>query len=177
METNKMVKKRVMSDEAKAKLVERLAKAREIKKQKNPNSVHYGIHPKVVAVSEDNPLSLNNVKEWIKINKEIRTELRTSVRRNIKGALAKLANVDGYIKHMEYYLRYGDWIDPMYGVDQQSRVKYRCVAKAYYPDGTVKRTIGTMYDDIGVYTEEMAAEDGKHVVIPKTKKRKKRALR
>ena len=55
--------------------------------------MHYGIHPKVVAVPDDNPLSLNNVKDWIKINKEIRTELRTSVRRNIKGAIAKLANV------------------------------------------------------------------------------------
>ena len=172
-----MPKKRVISDEAKAELVERLAKAREIKRQKNPNSVHYGIHPNVVAVPDGNPLSLNNVKDWIKTNKEIRTELRTSVRRNVKGAIAKLASVDGYIKHMEYYLRHGDWIDPMYGVDQQSRVKYKCVAKAYHPDGTVKRTIGTMYDDIGVYTAEMAAEDGTYVVKPSTKKRKKRAVR
>ena len=169
-----MTKKRNISDEAKAKLIERLAKAREAKRNKNPDKAHYGVHHTVVAKPETDGLSLKNVKSWIKINKEVRSELRASVRRNVKGSIAKLSSVDGYIKHMEYYIRHGDWIDPKYGVDQQNNIKYHCVAKAYYPDGTVKRTIKTYYDDIGLYTREMAIEDNPNLYNTTIKKKKAR---
>ena len=167
-----MTKKRNISEETKAKLVERLAKAREAKRNKNPDKAHYGVHHTVVAKSETDALCLKNVKSWIKTNKEVRNELRTSVRKNVKSSIAKLASVDGYIKHMEYYIRHGDWIDPKYGVDQQNNIKYVCVAKAYNSDGTVKRTINTHYDDIGLYTLEMAIEDNPNL-YNKTSKRKR----
>lgn len=167
-----MTKKRNISEETKAKLVERLAKAREAKRNKNPDKAHYGVHPVVVAKPETDALCLKNVKSWIKTNKEVRNELRASVRRNVKGSIAKLANVDGYIKHMEYYLRHGDWIDPKYGVDQQNSVKYVCIAKAYNPDGTVKRVVNTYYDDIGLYTLEMAKEDNPNLYTKKPKRKR-----
>ena len=167
-------KKQPMTQEQKDILIARLEKAREAKKNKNPNSGYYGIHPNVVAIQEDNPLSLKNVRSWIKINKDIRAELSSAIRRNIKGSIAKLADVDGYIRHMEAYLKRGDWIDPMYGVDQQNKMKYICVAKAYNSDGTVKRSINTVYDDIGLYTKEMAEEDRSPLSALYTKTKQKK---
>ena len=168
-------KKQPMTQEQKDVLIARLEKAREAKKNKNPNSGYYGIHPNVIAVPEDGTLSLKNVRNWIKINKDMRAELRSAIKRNVKGSISKLADIEGYIRHIEAYLKKGDWIDPMYGVNQQNKVKYTCIAKAYNPDGTVKRTINTVYDDIGMYTKEKADEDNSPLaaLFKKTKKKTK----
>ena len=61
---------------------------------------------------------------------------------------------------MQAYLRDGTWRDLYYGEDRNYLLKYRCVAMAYYPDGTPKRSVGVWYPDIGTYyTQEMYYED------------------
>ena len=53
-----------------------------------------------------------------------------------------------YIRYMEHYLRTGDWISMFSGPEETNKVVPRCVAMAYYPDGTPKRNVGVFYPDI-----------------------------
>ena len=65
-----------------------------------------------------------------------------------------------YITNLQRYLQDGIFRDSRYGPERQNSSKLRCVAMAYYPDGTPKRTPGVYYADMGCeYTNEMAAED------------------
>ena len=103
-------------------------------------------------------------KNWIKTQKDLVKVQRISVRQNIKGAAAKLAIHEGYVRNMQNYLRTGDWVDDFYGEYQQNRVKRRCVALAYHwygpKKGQPKRIVGVLYPDLGyVWTEEMDKEE------------------
>ena len=113
-------RRKPMTPEQKAAAVERLAKAREAK---GP-AQHQNIHPEVLARPDDHFLSLKNVRSWIKSNKEQLSSLRGEVRRDVKGAKAKFHSVEGYIRHMQHYLKHGDWIDNAYGEHQEKSVKW-----------------------------------------------------
>ena len=113
-------KRKPMTPEQRAAAVERLAKAREAK---GP-AQHQNIHPEVLARPDDHFLSLKNVRSWIKSNKEQLSSLRGEVRRDVKGAKAKFHSVEGYIRHMQHYLKHGDWIDNAYGEPQEKSVKW-----------------------------------------------------
>ena len=62
---------------------------------------------------------------WIKTQKSLASAERQAVRKNIKGAMAKMYSHQGYVRHCEYYLKHGDWIDDFYGEYQEKRVKWR----------------------------------------------------
>ena len=113
-------KRKPMTPEQKAAAVERLAKAREAK---GP-AQHQNIHPEVLARPDDHFLSLKNVRSWIKSNKEQLSSLRGEVRRDVKGAKSRFHSVEGYIRHMQHYLKHGDWIDNAYGEHQEKSVKW-----------------------------------------------------
>ena len=113
-------KRKPMTPEQKAAAVERLAKAREAK---GP-AQHQNIHPEVLAKPDDHFLSLKNVRSWIKSNKEQLSSLRGEVRRDVKGAKSRFHSVEGYIRHMQHYLKHGDWIDNAYGEHQEKSVKW-----------------------------------------------------
>ncbi len=156
-------KRKPMTEEQKAAAAERLAKAREIRAKKNPPK-NPGVHPEVLAKPDDDPLSLVNVRSWIKSNKEKLQGAKQEARSNTKGAIAKVASLEGYIRAMEQYVRSGVWNDLYYGEHRTMKVKQSCIAMAYYPDGTPKRTKGVFYPDIGVtwqgeeaYAEHMAS--------------------
>ena len=54
----------------------------------------------------------------------------------------------------------------------------KCVAMAYDADGNPKREVGVLYQDIGVYTQEMYNEDnGLDLVNDRKNKRRKRNKR
>ena len=74
-----------------------------------------------------NILSVKNVKSWIKTQKELMTTLRNEVRRDVKGAKAKLADADGYIRHMRHYLKHGDWCNDFYGHYEDKRIKWQTI--------------------------------------------------
>jgi uncharacterized cupin superfamily protein len=69
------------------------------------------------------------------------------------------ASRKAYIRYCEYYIKTGDWIGMFSGQDEEHKVVPRCVAMAYYSDGTPKRSVGVFYPDINmVWTNEMELE-------------------
>jgi hypothetical protein len=153
-----------MSDKQKAAVSERLVKAREAKLKKNPDYGQSNIHESLRNLPDDHPLSPSKVKNWIKVQKEYVSSERAAVRHNIKGAIARLANHEGYVRNMQSYFRTGAWIDMFYGEHQQNRIHNKCIALAYYwygrQKGQPKRDIGTFYPDMGcTYTQEMFEEE------------------
>ena len=153
-----------MSDEQKVAASERLAKAREARAVKNPDYGKSGIAENLRNLPDDHQLSPAKVKDWIKVQKDYVKAERSAVRQKIKGAEARLASHEGYVRNMQRYLRDGTWIDMFYGEHQQNRIRNRCVAMAYYwygpRKGQPKRDVGTFYPDMGcTYTQEMLEED------------------
>ena len=84
----KQPKKRKPMTEAQRKIASaNLAKARAAKAPAKNDSIHFS----VLAKDENDTFSAKNVKSWIKTQKELMTTLRNEVRRDVKGAKAKLA--------------------------------------------------------------------------------------
>jgi len=158
--TKKRKTRKPMSEEQKKAAAERLAKAREKRLKENPPE-YKSIHPDVLAKGDDHAWSHKKVKEWIKTQKGLAAAERAAARKNVKGALAKQLQHEGYVRNMETYLRTGIWLDMFWGEYQQNRVKNVCLVMAYHEDGTPKRSIGTWYPDLQTeWTREMEEEDG-----------------
>ena len=149
--------KRKLSPEQKQALVERLQKARA---EKNPPE-YKSVHPSVLALPADHALSFVNVKRYLKTQKELRSTLAAQAKRDEKGALARLASCEGYIRYLESYIRNGDFMGMFYGEYEEKPLNRVCIAKAYdQRTGELKRTPGTFYPDIGMtYTNEMWKKD------------------
>jgi len=116
-------KRKPMTEEQKKAACERLAKARAAR----PPAKNSSIHPSVLAKPDEDMLSAKNVQSWIKNQKEQLTEYRASARRDVKGAIAQVANCEGYIRHLQYYLRHGDYCDDRYGAFQEKRIKWQTI--------------------------------------------------
>ena len=143
-------KRKPMTEEQKAAAVERLAKARAARQanQGPPKNVH----PDVLALSDDDTLSLKNVREWIKTQKEMLASVRGDVRADVKGALARKTSIEGYIRNLDRYIRDGVYADLFYGEHQQNQLRLNSVRMAYDEDGNIKRSFGVFYADLnGVY--------------------------
>lgn len=140
-------KRKPMTEEQKAAAAERLAKAREKKMEEQgpPKSVH----PDVLAKPDDDPLSLKNVREWIKTQKDLLSSLRRDAKADVKGALAKSIACEGYIRNLERYIRDGIYLDMFYGEYGEKRMRTVCLVPAYDKDGNMKRSYGCYYRDLG----------------------------
>ena len=103
-----------MTEEQKKAASERLAKAREIRLKENPPK-YSNIHPSVLALPDEPPLSRINVMKYIKTQRDMLPSIRSAIRQKVKGAIAEEASTRGYIRHCETYLRNGDWCDDFYG--------------------------------------------------------------
>src|SRR6056300_265269 len=103
VKVKKYRKKRQMNDEQKAAAAERLAKAREKRLRENPPE-YKNIAPNVLALSPDDTLSMQNVKEWIKTQKELAARYRREDRQGIKGSAAKQIQAESYVRNMQSYL-------------------------------------------------------------------------
>lgn len=146
-------RRKPMTPEQKAAAVERLAKARAAR-QKNAGPPK-NVHPDVLALPDDATLSLKNVRDWVKTQQEMRPHLRKAVRLNEKGAVARLAACEAYIRHLETYIRTGTYVDMFYGEHAEKKIKYVCRHPAYDKDGNVKYSHGVFYPSLGyVYGEE-----------------------
>lgn len=111
-----------MSEEQRLAAIERLAKARE-KRLANAGPPQ-NIHPDVYALPDDHKFSVKNVRSWIKTQKELLPAARSAMRQNQKGAIAEVASIQAYIRHCEWYLKHGDWIDDFYGEYQDKRMSW-----------------------------------------------------
>lgn len=154
-ERKKVRRKRKMTEEQKEAARARLAKARA---NKGP-SQNKLIAENVRNLPDDNPLSLKNVREWIKENKELLSSIRDFKNSKDRDQRMKYHDVETYVANLEAYLRDGTYRDFRYGSQGQNKIKMRVTVMAYHKDGTPKRTVGWLYPDIGVYTQEMADED------------------
>lgn len=143
--------KRKLTEEQRQAAAERLAEARAARGHDGSTNVA----DRLKDLDDDHPLHWKTVKEWIKYNKELLAENKKAIRRQDKGAIARGKSIEGYIRHMETYLRTGDWIDMFYGKDQEHKMKYRVIAPARDANGEIIRTIGYFYDDVGIWTEEL----------------------
>ena len=167
-------KRKPMTDEQKQAAAERLEKARAKRAEKNPDYGMSGIHHSLRDLPDDHPAHPKKVKLWIKTQKDLASSERRAAKQNMKGAYARQCMHEGYIRNLVKYLRDGDYVDDFYGEYMEHKVKRRCVAMAYYSDGTPKRTVGVYYPDMGCeYTQEMYNDD-KGIVIDETPKRKRR---
>ena len=111
-----------------AEMKERMAKLRAARDAKRGNEPPKNIHPSVLALEDTHTFSLNNVRSWIKHNKELLNSQRQAVRQKVPGALMKYEYIRGYIADMEHYIRTGDWISNTYGLEQQNKTKWRTIA-------------------------------------------------
>ena len=131
----KKVRKRrkPMSDEQRAAAAERLAVAREKRFAKNPPK-YKNVHPSVLAKPDDDTFSLKNVRQWIKTQKELLKKHKGDARMKqpVKGAIAKAASTEGYIRHCEAYLANCDCVDNLYGEYQEGRVRWETIAGRDY---------------------------------------------
>ena len=136
-----------LSEKRKQELRDQLTKARS---KKSP-AEYKNIHPKVLEIPDDDPLSLKSIKKSIKHSKDRASAYSVNSRR--RGATPKQAiadsinsdNTKAYIRFMEHYLRTGDWISDFMGDDEEKKTQWKCVAMAYHADGTPKRTKGVYY--------------------------------
>ena len=102
---------------------ERLEKASAMKAPAQNQS----IHPEVLAKPDDHFLSVKNVRSWIKSSKEQLSSLKSEMRRDVKGAKAKVHSKEGYIRNMQHYLKHGDWIDDFYGEYEEKKVRWKTI--------------------------------------------------
>ena len=121
------------------KIEDRMAKARAAKKP----AAYKNIHPDVKNLPDDNTLSLKNVKEWQKHNKERVSDLKYKIRRMDKGKDKILLEreVENRTVYLANILRYFDtstWLDLFYGKDQEHTVRYRALTYAYDEEGYIK---------------------------------------
>lgn len=159
-------KKRQLSEEQRAELRERLEKARAAKAPSKQISVHESIRN----LPDTDNFAPPRVRGWIKATKERLQSMRKW--KNSKDAKERQAYITDeiYLGNLQAYLRTGIYLDNRWGAERQHSVKAKCIAMAYYPDGTPKRTVGTWYPDIGTYTQEMADEDNAAGKIPNKNK-------
>ena len=151
----KIRKKRKLTEEQKKVLVDRINKARAAKKP----AAQLSIHESIRNLPEDDNFSPIKVRDWIKNSKDKLSGMRGWKNSKEKGEKAAYLIEEGYLHNLQAYLRDGVYRDLYYGDERQFKVKYKCTNIAYNKDGTPKRTIGVMYSDIGVYTQEMADEE------------------
>ena len=151
-------KKREFSEEAREKMRARLAVMRAKKKPAD----YKNIAKSVLALPDDDKYSFKNVKQWIKHSKNLVLEYSKIARSRMSSTQEKQKASNAadhkkvYIRDLEYYLKSGDFISYFSGQDETTKVIPKCIAMAYYDDGTPKRSCGVFYPDINtVWTKEM----------------------
>ena len=124
------------------KIEDRMAKARAAKKP----AAYKNIHPDVKNLPDDNTLSVKNVKDWQKHNKERVTDLKYKIRRMDKGKDRTLLereveNRTVYLANINKYLDTSTWLDLFYGKDQEHKTRYRTSVYAYDEEGYIKTNV------------------------------------
>ena len=123
-----------MSEEAKKAAAANLAKARAAKKP----AAYKNIAPNVLALEDDNGLSVVSIKRYLKAQKDKISDLRKAVGRKERGAIAKLTSAQAYVRGLNQYLRDGMYPFDFYGENEEIRLYHKTIAHAYNPDGSLK---------------------------------------
>ena len=121
------------------KQLDKMAKVRAAKKP----AAYKNIHLDVKNLPDDNPLSLKNVKDWQKHNKERVADLKYKIRRMDKSKDKTLLereveNRKVYLANINTYLDTSTWTDLFYGKDQEHTTQYKTLVYAYDDEGYIK---------------------------------------
>ena len=121
---------------------EQLDKMAKVRAAKKPPA-YKNIHQDVKNLPDDNTLSVKNVKEWEKHNKERVKELKYRIRRMAKSKeqttlIRELQNKEVFLANIGRYLDTGVWLDLFYGKNQEHKTRYRTIAYAYDTEGYIK---------------------------------------
>ena len=121
---------------------EQLDKMAKVRAAKKPPS-YKNIHEDVKDLPDDSTLSVKNVKEWEKHNKERVKELKYKIRRMDKGKEKtllerELGNRVVYLMNIVRYFDTSVWLDLFYGKDQEHKTRYKTLAYAYDEEGYIK---------------------------------------
>ena len=121
---------------------EKLDKMAKVRAAKKPPA-YKNIHEDVKSLPDDATLSLKNVKEWEKHNKERVKELKYKIRRMDKSKdknllERELQNRDVFLTNIARYFDTGVWLNLFYGKDQEHKTKWKTSAYAYDSEGYVK---------------------------------------
>ena len=119
---------------------DRMAKARAAKKPPK----YKNIHEDVKSLPDDSTLSVKNVKEWEKHNKDRVKELKYKIRRLPKGKEKTLLereveNRSVYLINISKYFDTSTWLDLFYGKNQEHKTRYRTSVYAYDSEGFIKQ--------------------------------------
>ena len=120
----------------------RLDKMAKVRAAKKPPAYKI-VHEDVKNLPDDATLSLKNVKEWERHNKERVKDLKYKIRRMAKSKeqttlIRELQNREVFLANIARYLDSGVWLDLFYGKDQDHRPRWRTLAYAYDKEGYVK---------------------------------------
>ena len=126
---------------------QKLDKMAKVRAAKKPPS-YKNIHEDVKNLTDDNTLSVKNVKEWEKHNKERVKELKYKIRRidksKEKAILEReVENRSVYLANISRYFDTSVWLDLFYGKDQEHKTRYRTSAYAYDSEGFIKTNAST----------------------------------
>ena len=120
----------------------RLDKMAKVRAAKKPPA-YKNIHEDVKALDDDATLSVKNVKEWEKHNKDRVKDLKYRIRRMDKGKdknllERELFNRETFLSNITRYFDTSVWLDLFYGKDQEHKTKWKTLAYAYDEEGFVK---------------------------------------
>ena len=121
---------------------EQLDKMAKVRAAKKP-AAYKNIHEDVKALPDDDTLSVKNVKEWEKHNKERVKELKYKIRRMDKGKEKtllerELGNRKVYLMNITRYFDTSVWLDLFYGKDQEHKSRWKTISYAYDEEGNIK---------------------------------------
>ena len=121
---------------------QKLDKMAKVRAAKKPPS-YKNIHEDVKVLPDDNTLSVKNVKEWEKHNKDRVKECKKLMRRMTKGKDRTLLereveNRSVYLANIVRYFDTSTWLDLFYGKDQEHKTRYKTRAYAYDSEGYIK---------------------------------------
>lgn len=119
-------KRKPMTAEQKAAAIERLAKARAARGITGTKNVH----PDVLKLPEDHPLSHAKVKEWLKYNQDLLKSIKHQKDSKESSQRMQYQVVDNYVKNLKIYIKDGVWCDHRYGQKMENRMDYVVVAHA-----------------------------------------------
>ena len=118
-------KRKPMTEEQKAKARENLAKARAAKGPAKNSS----IHPNVLALPDDHPLSAVRVKEWLKYNQDYLKSIKAQATSKDWKERREFQIVDNYVKNLKIYLKDSVWCDHKYGQKMENTMEYITIAE------------------------------------------------
>ena len=126
---------------------QKLDKMAKVRAAKKPPS-YKNIHEDVKNLTDDNTLSVKNVKEWEKHNKDRVKDLKYKIRRLDKSKEKSILereveNRSVYLANISRYFDTSVWLDLFYGKDQEHKTRYRTSAYAYDSEGFIKTNAST----------------------------------